>query len=279
MADREERFTALIDAVEAGAGRPDPLVLDLGCGPGSLSVRLLARLPAANVVAVDADPVTLSLGRAGYASVPGLRFADLDLREPGWVAGLGLPAGRPVDAVVSTTALHWLSAAELHDLYRTLAGLLRPGGLFLDGDHLQEDETSSPVLARLDQALEEREGGTAPLGRAGPATRRAGTSGGRRWRPIPRWPRPQPSDPRAWSTTATRARSSPSTPARSARRGSPRWARSGSAAPAGCCAGCGRAAAGPLALIWAGRVSRSARAPPSPSRRSAAMSRQGKRAA
>ena len=33
MPDREERFTALIDAVEAGAGRPDPLVLDLGCGP------------------------------------------------------------------------------------------------------------------------------------------------------------------------------------------------------------------------------------------------------
>jgi SAM-dependent methyltransferase len=159
MADREDRFTALIDAVEAGAGRPDPLVLDLGCGPGSLSVRLLARLPEANVVAVDADPVTLSLGRAGYASVPGLRFADLDLREPGWVAGLGLPAGRSVDAVVSTTALHWHSAAELHDLYRTLAGLLRPGGLLLDGDHLQEDETSSPVLARLDQALEEREAG------------------------------------------------------------------------------------------------------------------------
>jgi SAM-dependent methyltransferase len=158
MPDREERFTALIDAVEAGTGRPDPLVLDLGCGPGSLAARLLGRLPEATVVAVDADPVTLSLGRAGYAAVSGLRFVDVDLREPGWVSRLGLPAGRPVDAVVSTTALHWLSAAELHDLYVTLAGLLRPGGLFLDGDHLREDETSSPVLGRLDRALEEREG-------------------------------------------------------------------------------------------------------------------------
>jgi SAM-dependent methyltransferase len=158
MPDREERFTALIDAVEAGAGRPDPLVLDLGCGPGSLAVRLLSRLPAATVVAVDADPVTLALGRAGYASVPGLRFVDQDLREPGWATRLGLEAGRPVDAVVSTTALHWLSAAQLRALYVTLAGLLRPGGLLLDGDHLQEDETSSPVLARLDRALEEREG-------------------------------------------------------------------------------------------------------------------------
>jgi SAM-dependent methyltransferase len=107
MPDREDRFTALIDAVEAGAGRPDPLVLDLGCGPGSR---------------------------------------------------VGLETGRPVDAVVSTTALHWLSTAELHRLYVTLAGLLRPGGLFLDGDHLLEDETSSPVLRRLDRELEEREG-------------------------------------------------------------------------------------------------------------------------
>src|ERR1700727_3291325 len=117
LPDREDRFTALIDAVEAGAARPDPLVLDLGCGPGSLSVRLLARLPEATVVAVDADPVTLALGRAGYASVPGLRFVDVDLREPGWVSRLGLPAGRPGDAVGSTTAPHRLSAAEPHDLF------------------------------------------------------------------------------------------------------------------------------------------------------------------
>ena len=170
MPDREERFTALIDAVEAGTGRPDPLVLDLGCGPGSLAVRLLARLPEATVVAVDADPVTLALGRSGYAAVSGLRFADLDLRATGWSSRLGLEAGRPVDAVVSTTALHWLSAAELRELYVTLAGLLRPGGLFLDGDHLHVDETANPVLGRLERALEEREAGRRyPDGHAGRA--------------------------------------------------------------------------------------------------------------
>ena len=157
LSDREERFAALIDAVEAGTGRPDPLVVDLGCGPGSLSVRLLARIPAATVIAVDADPVTLSLGRAAYGSVPGLRFLDIDLRSSGWEKELGLEPGRQVDAVVSTTALHWLSATELRGLYRVLAGLLRPGGLFLDGDHLRLDETRNPALARLDRAIEEAE--------------------------------------------------------------------------------------------------------------------------
>jgi SAM-dependent methyltransferase len=157
LPDREDRFTALIDAVAAGAGRPDPLVLDLGCGPGSLATRLLGRIPAATVIAVDADPVTLSLGRAAYAGVPGLRFLDIDLRASGWEAELGIEPGRQLDAVVSTTALHWLTAPELRGLYQVLASLLRPGGLFLDGDHLRLDEAENPVLARLDRVLEEAE--------------------------------------------------------------------------------------------------------------------------
>ena len=145
---REERFTALIDVVAAAAGRDDPLVLDLGCGPGSLAVRLLDRLPDATVVAVDADPVLLALGRAAIAGRPGLRFADLDLREPGWTAALGL--GRPADAAVSTTALHWLGEDELAALYAELATVLRPGGVLVNGDHLADD---APTLARLGDAL------------------------------------------------------------------------------------------------------------------------------
>ena len=86
MSDREERFTALIDAVEDGTGRADPLVLDLGCGPGSLAVRLLDRLPKATVVAIDADPVLLALARAAWPDRPGLIIAERDLRSPGWAA-------------------------------------------------------------------------------------------------------------------------------------------------------------------------------------------------
>jgi SAM-dependent methyltransferase len=151
LPDREERFTALIDAVEAGAGRPDPLVLDLGCGPGSLSARLLDRLPRATVVAIDTDPLLLALGREAHAGRAGLRFADLDLRVEGWAAALGL--GRPADAAVSTTALHWLSESGLRTAYAELASALRPGGLFLNGDHL---DTGTPELRRLEHALAER---------------------------------------------------------------------------------------------------------------------------
>jgi SAM-dependent methyltransferase len=151
LPDREERFTALIDAVEAGAGRPDPLVLDLGCGPGSLSARLLDRLPRATVVAIDTDPLLLALARGAHPGRTELRFADLDLRTPGWAADLELD--RPADAAVSTTALHWLPEPGLRTAYAELASVLRPGGLFLNGDHLDVGEST---LHRLEHALTER---------------------------------------------------------------------------------------------------------------------------
>ncbi|MEV0383284.1 class I SAM-dependent methyltransferase [Nonomuraea sp. NPDC050643] len=150
LPDREERFTALIDAVEA-LGRPDPLVIDLGCGPGSLSARLLERLPGATVISVDADPLLLGLGRAAY---PELTFVAADLRRSGWTRTLGLD--RPADAAVSTTALHWISEPDLKEIYTELAGVLRPGGLLLNGDHMDTDDTA-PALSRLEHAVHDRQ--------------------------------------------------------------------------------------------------------------------------
>ena len=155
LPDREDRFTALIDAVEEGTGRADPVVLDIGCGPGSLAVRLLGRLPRATVIAIDADPVSLTLGQAAYSDLPGLRFVDLDLRIPGWSARLGLE--RPADVAVSTTALHWLPEPDLRAMYAELASILKPGGMLLNGDHFSLDAKETPTLARLDLALRQRE--------------------------------------------------------------------------------------------------------------------------
>lgn len=129
--EREERFAVIADVVAAVCGER-PRVLDLGCGPGSLSLRLLDRLPGASVVAVDADPVLLTLGRRASAGRAGLSWVDADLRSPAWAEAL--PPG-PYDAAVSTTALHWLPASQLPAFYATVAAVLRPGGVFVDGDH------------------------------------------------------------------------------------------------------------------------------------------------
>ncbi|MGA7987061.1 MAG: class I SAM-dependent methyltransferase [Candidatus Dormiibacterota bacterium] len=140
--DREERFTAIIDALETFAGS-SPRVLDLGCGPGSLSARVLRRIPGATVVAVDADPVLLAIGRGALGEHANLTFVDADLRA-GWTGSI--PPG-PYDAAVSTTALHWLGNDQLVRLYATLGEVVRPGGIFLDGDRLDFDHDQAAIAA------------------------------------------------------------------------------------------------------------------------------------
>ncbi|MFJ3974161.1 class I SAM-dependent methyltransferase [Streptomyces sp. NPDC090021] len=142
--DRLERFEVITDLVEqVTQGRPAPLVLDLGSGPGCLAARIAERLPAAEVVAVDADPLLLALGSLHYGTT--LRFAEAVIGAPGWLDLLALD--RPVDAVVSATALHYLSAETLRRVYRELAGLLRPGGILVNGDHIGPDSARISELA------------------------------------------------------------------------------------------------------------------------------------
>jgi SAM-dependent methyltransferase len=150
---REERFGVIGDAVAEFAGDA-PLILDLGCGPGSLSRRLLDRLPGARAVGVDADPLLLELGRRNLGDGDGsLRLVDADLRDPAWVERLPDPG--PYDAVVSTTALHWLTRQELGAVLHAAAGLLREGGIFVNGDHIQFGP-GAPRIAEARQGLGRR---------------------------------------------------------------------------------------------------------------------------
>ncbi|MFC9925847.1 class I SAM-dependent methyltransferase [Streptomyces sp. NPDC127190] len=149
--DREDRFTVIADVVEhSTAGRPDrPLVADLGCGPGSLAARLARRLPDADIVAVDRDPLLLELARTHHADAA--RYVDTVIGAPGWIDALALD--RPLDAVVSSTALHYLSPGTLARVYRELAALLRPGGVLVNGDHLPPDDA---VLAEVAECVGRR---------------------------------------------------------------------------------------------------------------------------
>ncbi|GGW55763.1 class I SAM-dependent methyltransferase [Streptomyces griseoloalbus] len=157
--DREERFTVITDVVErATAGRTRPLLLDLGCGPGSLSARLADRLPQAEIVAVDMDPLLLELGRTHHSD--SARYVDTVIGEEGWTDALGLE--RPLDAAVSTTALHYLPEPVLLDTYRRLAALLRPGAVLVNGDHFPPDEAPcADLTAYVGRRRAERTGGHA----------------------------------------------------------------------------------------------------------------------
>ncbi|WP_280438025.1 class I SAM-dependent methyltransferase [Nocardia carnea] len=165
MPDRELRFEVIGDVLTDLLDRPDPLIVDLGVGPGTLAQRLLARLPGARVVGVDADPLLLALAEAAHGSHR-LRTVFADLRDPGWPAALDLD--RAPDAFVSTTALHWMNREPLRALIRTCAAALPPGGVFVDGDHLYEG-SAGPRLDTLGRALTARR------------AERCGTAGAEDW--------------------------------------------------------------------------------------------------
>jgi SAM-dependent methyltransferase len=154
MASREERFAVMADVVASALQSvPSPTIVDLGCGPGSLTARLSTRLPTATFVSIDADPLLLGLARAHYGTIA--TWIEADLTTSAWLDAL--PSS--IDAAVSTTALHWLLPERLAELYRTLAVRTRPGGVFVNGDHLGlADERLAALGAAVVEGQADRAG-------------------------------------------------------------------------------------------------------------------------
>ena len=132
---RTERFETIVRLIKATQPHVTR-VLDLGCGTGSLMLTIHTAFPAADITGIDFDPTMLWLARARCARLGSrARIELLDLRDPAWLQSITVP----VDAVVSATALHWFTAGELAVLYRQIAGILKPGGMFLNADHAGSD--------------------------------------------------------------------------------------------------------------------------------------------
>src|SRR5205809_3937280 len=113
--DPRERFTdELVGRLEDGS-----LVLDLGCGQGLPSTRRLAQ--RFQVTGVDISGEQLALARE---NVPSATLIQADLSE------LELEEGS-FDAVTAYYSLTHVPREEHPELFRRLAGWLKPGGLFL----------------------------------------------------------------------------------------------------------------------------------------------------
>ncbi|MEW1722249.1 class I SAM-dependent methyltransferase [Streptomyces sp. NPDC093109] len=137
LPDREERFRVMLDMVEAVVG-PEPRVLDLACGTGSITARLLHRFPRAVSTGVDLDPALLAIARGSFAGDGRVTFVTADLKDPRWPELLPYDS---YDAVLTATALHWLHEEPLAALYGRLGALVRDGGVFLNADHMPDDST------------------------------------------------------------------------------------------------------------------------------------------
>lgn len=117
-----QRWTA--DALVARLGSLPAAcrVLELGCGTGLLSRRLLAALPeGASLLATDLSPEMIAAASAATPD-PRARFMVMDAEAPALAEG-------GFNLIVSSLAAQWFS--DLPGTLARLAGLLAPGGRLL----------------------------------------------------------------------------------------------------------------------------------------------------
>ena len=139
---RTEGEAALLEEVSPDCRR----VLDLGTGDGRLLHLLLLRCPQATGVAIDFSPTMVARASERFLGDDRVRVVEHDLGEP-------LPESGTYDAVCSSFAIHHLSHERKRSLYEEIWGMLEPGGVICNLEHV-----SSPT-PRLHQRFIDLIGG------------------------------------------------------------------------------------------------------------------------
>jgi len=143
-ADFEEpnsHFAALFDEF-IGRLPEGAAVLDLGCGPGDITLRIATAHPQIEIHGLDGSGAMLAFGHAALAQQPELR--DRVSFIEGLVPDALLPRAR-YDAVISNSLLHHLHDPET--LWRMIQARARPGAPVLVMDLMRPaDEATAQAL-------------------------------------------------------------------------------------------------------------------------------------
>lgn len=153
--DQGERL--LLDLLPATTGR----IVDLGAGDGRLAALVLAARPeVASVLLVDRSPPMLDRARARFAG-----DARVEVRAGDLAAPLPVGAGAPVDAVVSSLAIHHLPDERKRSLFAEIVAVLRPGGVFANLDVVasSSERRHAEFLAAIDRPADDPEDRLAPV--------------------------------------------------------------------------------------------------------------------
>jgi len=143
ISHRTEGEGALLEFIPAGTRR----ILDLGTGDGRLLALVRKSFPDTEAVALDFSPAMLEAARKRFVEESSVRIVAHNLDNP-------LPALGKFDAVISSFAIHHLLHERKRALYAEIYGLLNPGGVFCNLEHV------ASVSPRLHQEFLERIGFT-----------------------------------------------------------------------------------------------------------------------
>ena len=119
--------------------RPGLDVLDVGCGPGTLTIETARRVLPGRVVGLDVNEEMLAAARQASppGALPNLTFLHGDIRDGGW--------DTEFDLVGAARVLQWIRDVER--AVTAMVAALRPGGLMivLDYDHTRARWANPPA--------------------------------------------------------------------------------------------------------------------------------------
>jgi ubiquinone/menaquinone biosynthesis C-methylase UbiE len=127
-ATRERLWRSLV--VMYAAPRPGDVIVDVGCGTGSLALLLNRVQPESRILGIDPDPRVLAVARQKSAACATVQ----------WQVGMGdaladtVPPGT-VDIVVSSLVLHQCPVPMKRAVLASMCEILRPGGRLVIADY------------------------------------------------------------------------------------------------------------------------------------------------
>jgi tRNA (cmo5U34)-methyltransferase len=149
---REGQMRIMVDLLK---GIPQPSqILELCCGEGLLAEMLLDELPGLSYKGLDGSVLMLERAEQRLA-----RFGDrvklnsFDLVDRSW-----RKPDRPVQAVVSSLAIHHLSGEGKQVLFKDVYAILAPGGAFVIADMIEPATSPGRSVAAeaWDEVVRER---------------------------------------------------------------------------------------------------------------------------
>lgn len=156
------KYDEMLDVLVGCIASANNRILELGCGTGELSLKVLERYPSATIVAVDYSPRMLDFARAkiesaGYAA----RWTGIELDFGEWANNPNFSGlGDKFNACISSLAIHHLEDEMKLKLFQRIRQSLDAGGCFWNADPLLAESAGMKDIyqaAREDWALSQGE--------------------------------------------------------------------------------------------------------------------------